>query len=254
MKKTLIAVLVLACSATVANAKEASNPANFSGTWVLDFGQTKNPPAGLQGYSMVVKQDQQQLKVETSLQGDLQAAPSQSGNYPGGGSGGGYPGGRRGGMGGGMGMPGGRIGMDLPGGMGGQTGGPGGGGMPGGGRGGQRGDGRSQGAVAAYKFYPQTAVFKLDGSESTAQLGDAVQSDATLKAELAKSGEEIKLSMVGNEDASQKGGKIQLKDQWKLSRDGKSLMVDRSIKSPEGSGSVHLVFVKQEVSTAAGTE
>jgi len=250
MKRACALVLMLACCTMIANAKSESNPANFSGTWVLDFGQTKNPPAGLQNYTIVVKQDQQQLKVETTLKGNPQAPPDDNsvnpgGNYPGGG--GGYPGGRRGGM-GGMGMPG-RIGSDVPGGMGGS-----GGGMPSSGRGRPRGEGRGQGVVAAYKLYPQNAVYKLDGSESTAQLGDSAGSDATLKAELSKGGEQIKLSMVGNEDPGQKGGKVELKDQWKLSRDGQALFVDRSIKSPEGSGSVHLVFVKQEAGTTSGAE
>jgi len=253
MKKILMAFLGIVFCTGVAFAKDASNPASFSGLWVLDFGQTKNPPAGLQSYSMVVKQDQQQMKVETSLEGDLQAAPSQSGNAPGGG----YPGGsggmgRRGGMGGGVGM--GRMGMDIPGGMGGPTGGQGGGGTPGGGRGGQRGEGRSQGSVAAYKLYPQSAVYRLDGSESTAQLGDAAGTDATLKAEWAKSGRELKLSMSGNEDSTQKGGKVQLKDQWKLSDDGKSITVERSIKSPEGSGTVHLVFIKKDATSPSSAE
>ena len=146
-------------------------------------------------------------------------------------------------MGGGMGMPGG-IGMGMPG---------GGMGMPRGGGGRPRTEGpSSQGNVAAYKLYPQSAVYKLDGSESTAQLGDPEQTNATSKAEREKSGEVLKLSLVGNGDSDQRGGKIQLKEQWKLSDDGKSLKVDRSIKSPEGSGTVHLVFLKREADSTSG--
>ena len=96
------------------------------------------------------------------------------------------------------------------------------------------------------KVYPQNAVFKLDGSESTAQLGDQESTDATLKAEPAKNGEELKLSLVGNGNSGQSSGKIQVKEQWKLSDEGKSLKVDRSVKSPEGSATVHLVFLKKQ--------
>jgi hypothetical protein len=243
MKKILLVLLLLAFSSTIVQAKEPAKPTNFSGNWVLSFGQTKNPPAGLQRYSMVVNQDEQQLKVETSLQGDLQATPRtpNSGGYPGG-STGGSPGGRRGGMGGGMGMPGG-IGMGMPG---------GGMGMPRGGGGRPRAEGPLQGNVAAYKLYPQSAVYKLDGSESTAQLGDREQTNATSKAEREKNGEVLKLSLVGNGDSGQGGGKIQVKEQWKFSKDGKSLKVDRSIKSPEGSGTVHLVFSKREADSTSG--
>jgi hypothetical protein len=149
MKRILFVFLAFAFCSTFVRAKEPSKPPNFSGNWVLNFGQTKNPPAGLQRYSMVVNQDEQQLKVETSLEGDLQATPStaNSGGYPGGTSGGS---GRRGGMGGGIGG----IGMGIPGvGM----------GMPrgGGGGGGPRTVEPSRGNVAAYKLYPQRAVYKL---------------------------------------------------------------------------------------------
>jgi hypothetical protein len=233
MKKIPLVSLALAFCSTLVPAKEPSKPADLSGTWVLDFGETKNPPVGLQGYSMVVKQDQQQLKVETSLQGDLQSTQiiPRPESYPGG-SPGGYPS-RRGGLGGGMG----RVGVGMPG---------GGMGMPGG-----RGGGRSRGVeapqanVAAYKLYPHSAIYKLDGSQSTVQLGDPDQTDATSKVEWAKDGKQLKFSLVGNGGSGQGSGKIQVKDHWKLSEDGRSLRVDRSIESPEGSGTVHLVFFKK---------
>ena len=243
MKKTLLVFLALGFCSTLVRAKQPSNPPNFSGNWALDFSQTKSTPAGLQNYSMVVNQDQQELKVQTSLQGDLQPAQSDTSGYPGG-SPGGYPGGR-GGMGGGMGMPG-RGGVIMPGG-----GMPRGGGMPGGGGGGRAAEGR--GTVAAYEVYPQSVVYKLDGSASTAQLGDREQTEATSKAELDKNGEALKLSLLGNENAGQRGGKIQVKEEWRLSQDGKSLRVDRSVKSPEGSGTVHLVFLKREVDSSRDT-
>jgi hypothetical protein len=133
-----------------------------------------------------------------------------------------------------MGMPG-RVGIGMPG---------GGMGMPGGGRSGE--DGRSEGIVAAYKLYPQSAVYKLDGSESTAQLGDPEQTSVTSKAEWAKSG------AVGNRSSAQKGGKTQLKDQWKLSEDGQSLTVDRAVHSPDGSVNARVVFHKQTVVPSNG--
>jgi hypothetical protein len=247
MKKILLVLLALVFCSTGVRAKQPSNSANFSGNWVLDFNQTKNPPPGLQNYSMAVNQDQQELKVETSLKGDLQPAQTDTSGYPGGSSGG-YPGGR-GGMGGGMGMPG-RGGIGTPGGGMGGMGMPRGGGMPSGAGGGRAVEGR--GTVAAYQVYPQKVVYKLDGSASTAQLGDSEQTEATSKAEVDKNGDVLKLSLLGNGNSGQRGGKIQLKEEWKLSQDGKSLRVDRSVKSPEGSGTVHLVFLKKEVDSSRG--
>jgi len=230
---TLLALLALAVWMTSVQAKEPSKPTNFSGNWVLNFGQTKNPPDGLQGYSLVVNQDKQQLKVETTLQGDLESTPNtpNTGGSPGGS-------GRRGGMGGGLGLPGGiGIGMAIPGvGI----------GIPGGGGGRPRSPGLSQGNVAAYKLYPQSVVYKLDGSEGTTQLCDREQTNATSKAERAKDGEVLKLSLVANGSSGNRGDKIQINEQWQLSEDGKYLRVDRSIKSPEGSGTVHLAFLKRE--------
>ena len=72
------------------------------------------------------------------------------------------------------------------------------------------------------------------------------QTNVTSKAERAKDGELLKLSLVGKGDSGQKQSKVQITEQWKLSEDGKSLKVDRTVKSPEGSGTVHLVFLKRE--------
>lgn len=132
------------------------------------------------------------------------------------------------------------IGMGIPGvGM----------GMPRGGGGRPRNEGPSRGDVAAYQLYPKNAVYNLDGSESTTQVGDSDQTNATSKAEREKNGKELKLSLAGNGDSGQGGGKIQIREQWRLSEDGKSLRVDRSIKSREGSGTVHLVFLKREAAS-----
>ena len=94
-------------------------------------------------------------------------------------------------------------------------------------------------------------VYKLDGSKGSAQLRDRDQTNATSKAEQAKDGEALKLSLVGNGDSGNKGNKVQITEQWKLSQNGKSLKVDRTVKSPEGSGTVHLVFLKRESDTAS---
>jgi len=239
MKKFLLAVfavMALAVWITFGQAKDTSKPTNFSGNWVLNFGQTKNPPDGLQGYELVAKQDERQLQVETALEGDLQGTPSTPNPV-------GYPGGsgRRAGMGGGVGLPGGiGIGMGIPVAL----------GIPRGGGGRSRSGGSSQGNIAAYKLYPQNVAYNLDGSEGTAQLRDVEQTNVTSKAERAKDGELLKLSLVGNGDSGNKGNKVQITEQWKLADDGKSLKVDRTVKSPEGSGAVHLVFLKRESNSA----
>jgi hypothetical protein len=151
-------------------------------------------------------------------------------------------------MGVGLGVPGGvGIGMGIPVGL----GMPGVGmGIPRGGGGRSRSAGASQGNVAAYKIYPENVAYKLDGSQGTAQLCDRDQTNATSNAARAKDGEVLKLSLVGNGDSGNKGNKVQITEQWKLADDGRSLKVDRTVKSPEGSGAVHLVFLKRESDAA----
>jgi hypothetical protein len=247
MKKLLPVFVALSLGAVVLQAKTPPKPANFAGNWVLDTSQTKNLPQGLESYNMVVTQDTQQLKVKTTLKGDLRPTPNLNGSYPQGGQGTGYPGGYPGRMGGGMGRMGG-MGMPM-GGMGGPMGEGMPVGMPGSGGGRPRMGRQSTGTAAAFTNYPQTAAYKLDGSESTAQLGDPSHSDATSKAAWAKGNKELKLSLTGS-DSSNSGGGINLKEQWKLSKDGQHLLVDRTLHSPSGSKTVHLVFDKQPASSA----
>lgn len=256
--KWFLCAIVLA-GATLGIAKTPPKPADFSGTWILDTSQTKGAPAGLESYRMVVRQNPQILKVETTLKGDLKedmsgVNPNGSGG-PNGPVGSGYPGGSNGGihgsagiggigpmgrMGGGMGRPGGEapMGEGMPG-----------GGMPGGGTGnsggGSRRQGRSHSTAGAFLFYPATATYQLDGATSSAQFGGPMHGDAALKADWAKNGQELKMSLEGNQYSNPGGGSLELKDQWKLSKDGQSLMVDRNVHAGRSSSSVHMVFHRQ---------
>ncbi|MGH9325660.1 MAG: hypothetical protein ACRD2B_03075 [Terriglobia bacterium] len=230
-------------------AKAKPKPADFSGDWVLDTSQTKNLPQGLRSYSMRVKQNPNQLQVKTVLKGDLLPPGGMNGPYPDAGVGnpgrypGNYPGsmGRMGRMGrmGGMGMPiggagGGPMSEGIP-------------GMPASGGGRPRSMGRSGSKSAGFTLYPKEAVYKLNGNLSTAELGGPEHEDATAKAEWAKGGKLLKLSLQSSGDSRT----VEVKDQWKLSKDGQSLLIDRSVHSPRGSATLHLVFHKQ---TAAASQ
>lgn len=242
MKSLMLLCISIALSGVMAEAKTPAAPANFSGSWVLDMNQTKGLPPGLEHYSMVVSQDGQQIKIKTILKGNLQSADVLNGPYTGGGAGSpgspsNYPGRSRGRMGsmgriGGMGMPGGGtgrpMGEQIP-------------GIPGG-IGGTRGEeSRGQRTAAAFRFYPANAVYNLTGGSTTAQFGGPMHAGATLKADWAKHGKVLRLSLNGNQ-YSGPGSDIQLKDQWKFSNDGQSLIVDRAFHSARGSTTLHLIF------------
>jgi len=249
MRKTLYSVLGVALCPALLLAKSPSKPADFSGRWVLDASRTKTLPQGLDRCTMSVNQNEQQLKVETTVEGELHPAEDTGrtsgrtqtpGGYPG--SPGGYP--RTGGIGiGGIGIPGtgnSPMGGGIPG-----------VGMPGGGRGTSHDMSRAQADIAALTLYPRSAVYKLDGGESTAHLGGPAETDATLRADWEKSGKALKLSLVSS--GERRAHEVQLKHEWKLSNDGQSLMVDRSLRSPEGSGTLHLVFHKQPDDSNGGS-
>ena len=267
MKKGILALgvtaLVLLGGPALAPAKDSKQvtPGSWSGTWTLDFGQSRNLPSGLDSYSMSVHKDGQELKVETSLRGDLHPAEDASGPYPSRGNGTGYPRPSGGiGAGTGVGVPGAGGGYPrggiYPGG-----GYPGGGGYPddstgypGGPGGGSAHSSRNsaRGGITALRMYPPSAVYKLDGTAATAQLGDSEQTEATSKVESTKNGAELKISLAAASGPGQKGDAIQLKDQWKFSKDGRYLIVDRSVRAPEGSGNVHLVFRRQAEDSTPG--
>jgi hypothetical protein len=241
----IFAAMILAAEAV--QAKSSVSDSDFSGTWVLETSQTRNVPDGLESYTMTVAQNGQQLKVATALLGDLRPAPrtQDAGGYPGGGNpngggypGGGYPGGGYpgGGYPGGVGM--GRGGMGGMGGMG--RGGMGRGGM---GRGGPGGMPSQRVEYMAYKYYPATVEYPLDGSQGSTQLGDPEQTPAASQAQWSGGGKELKLSLNAKDDTGDKANDITVKDQWKL--DGRYLKVARTVKTAHGSETVHLVFRKQ---------
>ncbi len=164
MRKTKLAFVTLgtfifsACTFCTATAQT-----DFSGTWVLDKHKTRNLPCQLEGYRMVVAQSEQQLTVETEVEGDLRPPARESGeSSP---RGGGFPGGPGGG-----GFPGGPSGGGFP-------GGPGGGGFPGGG---------SPSGLMALGMVIPTATYSLDGKETTAELEGRLPGRATLRAKWTK--------------------------------------------------------------------
>jgi len=234
----MFAAMILVAGAM--QAKSSGNNTDFSGTWVLETSQTKKVPEGLQSYTMTVTQSGHEMKVATALQGDLRPSPriQNAGGYPGGGyPGGGYPGG---------GYPGGGYpGGGYPGSGGMGRGGMGRGGMGRGGmgRGGPGGMPSRRVEYMAYKYYPATVDYALDGSQGSAQLGDPDQTPADSQAQWSGGGKELKLSLISKDDTGDKANDISVKDQWKF--DGRYLRVARTVKTAHGSETVHLAFRKQ---------
>ncbi|MGH9448197.1 MAG: hypothetical protein ACRD3O_21125, partial [Terriglobia bacterium] len=98
---------------------------------------------------------------------------------------------------------------------------------------------------AAFTVYPGSAIYELNGAQSTAELGGPEHEDATSKATWAKHGKLLKLSLESSGDSGMSGRSIHVQDDWKLSKDGQSLLVDRTVHLARGSATFHMVFHKQ---------
>ena len=93
-KKNLVFSAVATIIFSLCAFSAAPAQTDFSGIWVLDKAKTPNLPTQLESYRMVVTQNEQQLIVETRLEGDFRPEERERGNSTSGG--GGFPG-RRGG-------------------------------------------------------------------------------------------------------------------------------------------------------------
>lgn len=246
MKKWFI-ILVLITGISAGNGLARGRAkTNFSGTWVLDMQKTQDVPSRLQSYKMNVTETDRQIIVKSKVEGEL-----RSPRVPDGGEGGGYPGGEEGG--GGRYPGGGQRGGGYPGG-----GYPGGGipgiGFPRGGRfpigrrggypGSTGGRGEQMRKSMAFAMVTPIAIYNLDGSSSTTQVEKPIPGSETLKAAWKKRGKQLDLSRV----ESLRGGErsIKVHEQWRLSKDGRTLEVQRSVNTPRGSTKVKMIFSKEE--------
>jgi hypothetical protein len=237
MKKFVLLCLIFSWGAISIEAKAPPKTADFTGNWILDMSQTKKVPDGLDTYSMVIKQDARQLNVQTKLQGNLRPDSSPTATSPQTRARVGPPGGYPGGVGpmSGPGIPvgGGPMGEGIPGST-----------EPSRGRIG-RNNRHARTAAQAFTLYPRSAVYKLDGSETNVQLGGPTHSEATSKAAWTKGHKELKLSLAGGDSSARNGDGVAVKEQWKLSKDGQHLLIDRTVHTPGRSTTIHLVFNKQ---------
>lgn len=229
-----------------------TKPTDFSGTWVLDKTKTTDLPPTLESYTLKVAQDDQQLTVQTELQGELPRRGMGGGGQGGGGGfgagGGGGRGGGRGGGGGGGGFGGGGAGGG--GGDGGGGGQGGGGGFPGGGGGFSMP--KDIVMVMALRAAMPLATYKLDGKEEIIQIEARQNADQpaqpggsiALKASWKKNGKILELQSIRKFKTQQGERSLASKDRWELSEDGKILTVKRAANAASAE-EAKLVFSKQ---------
>ena len=207
----IAAVVLSFCAVSFGTAQE-----NYSGTWVLDKRATHDLPPGLQSYTMVVTQTEQQIVVGTKVEGSLAPARGGGGVYDDGEAprmGGGGGGGMRGGGGGGM------------------RGGGGGGGMIGG--------GSPNGSIAIRMYIPQV-TYTLDGQKTTSQV--ASLGTITSKAKWSKDKKTLELNMVRETSFQGRTVAFTSDEKWALSEEGELLKVQRAADTPGATDAIKLIF------------
>src|SRR5262245_21587658 len=82
MKKFIVLITISgALMFSLCAIASAQTRVNFSGTWVLDTKKTRDLPPDLKSYTMTVKQEDQQLTLESKVEGDPNPAkPEQAGS------------------------------------------------------------------------------------------------------------------------------------------------------------------------------
>lgn len=91
----------------------------------------------------------------------------------------------------------------------------------------------------------QTATFKLDGSETTADVQGRMPGKATRKAKWQNDGTILELSDVRNVNFQGNDFKITITEHWELADGGKTLKVHRTIDTPQGPQESRLTFAKK---------
>lgn len=91
----------------------------------------------------------------------------------------------------------------------------------------------------------QTAVYNLDGTETTANVEGRITGKATRKAKWTNDGKTLELNSVVNGDFQGNNVTFSTLEHWELAEDGKVLKVHRVSESPRGKNEMNLVFAKK---------
>ncbi|MEP7270248.1 MAG: hypothetical protein ABI882_02030 [Acidobacteriota bacterium] len=91
----------------------------------------------------------------------------------------------------------------------------------------------------------QTAMFKLDGGETTADVQGRMPGKATRKAKWMNDGSMLELKDVRNVSFQGNDFTITITDHWELADGGKTLKVHRIVETPQGPQESKLTFVKK---------
>ena len=101
---------------------------------------------------------------------------------------------------------------------------------------------------AAFILYPPNAVYRLDRRKSHTEFGEPRHAPAMSEARWGKGGKILTLSLTGKDALSRTCGMWHwtlLRDRWRLSKNGQELMVERTVGTSVAARRVHLTLRRQ---------
>lgn len=102
------------------------------------------------------------------------------------------------------------------------------------------------GGTMALFFTPNDVTYNLNGQEAKLEIkqGDKVSGIARIKAKLDKRGNQIQFTTIRRMNTMKGDIEITIREVWKLSKDGKSLRLERTVETPSARDEIVMVLVK----------
>ena len=226
MMKPAVVSLVLCLVSLVAYGEiQAQSPpvsaAPFAGVWILDkqsTNTTKDFPRKLKNYKITVADNELMLNVKSEVEGQVEieisrdrardnsdiVATSRAGVAGAGGA-----------------VSGNTLGTAKP-------------------------EEINYGGTMAVFFTPNDVTYNLNGEEAKFDIkqGDKVTGVARIKAKLDKRGNQIQFTTIRRMNTMKGDIEITLREVWKLSKDGKSLKLERTVETPSARDEIVMVLAK----------
>ena len=229
MMKTIVVSLLFCLVSIVAVKAQAQAPAAsasaFAGTWVLDKVSTntgKDFPRKLRNYKVTVADNEMALNVKSEIDGNVEIEISRDRSADN---------------------------SDIVSNNASRSSvGPPGGGVSGNTLGSAKAETINYGGTMALFFTPNNVTYNLNGEEAKLDIkqGDKVTGVARIKAKLDKSGKQIQFTTIRRMNTMKGDIEITIRETWKLSKDGKTLKMDRTVETPSARDQIVMVLAKAE--------
>ena len=222
MKKLCFGVaFALTVFSAAAQAKAQSKASAFTGAWVLDRAKTgtKDVPIQMTGYKMLVGESEDLLNVKSKVEGKVEVLVSR--DRPSSNTGVGDNTAGRGATPSASGVSGvssRSIAAEKP----------------------------NYGGSLALFYTPNDVTYNLSGEEAKVEIkqGEKVTGIARIKAKVDKNGKSIQFSTVRRMQSQYGEVEVITRESWKLSDDGKSLKLQRTIDAPNARDQITLTLVR----------